>query len=392
MKSATQLRTSFSILSPALLWATLSLTALAPLLSGCHEEPAPASAVHPTVSGLTVAPAVSETVPSTVEAVGSVRAAESASVAAQISGRVLDVMVHAGDSVRAGQPLVRIDNTLATSEVARAKAAVASASDAVATARAQASLAASTLQRYELLRARKSVSPQEYDEVSRRAEAAEAQLRAAESQQAAAEAGAASASTMAGYGVVRAPFAGLVTARLADPGTLAAPGVPLVVVDREGPLQLQVSVDESQIAAVLRGQTMMATLDGLPQPVSATVEEIVPAADAASHSFLVKLGLPAESSLRAGVYGSVAIPVGQRTATLIPAAAVVHRGSLSTVWVVDAEGIAALRTVTLGSAMGDRVEALSGVSAGEMLVLNPADRDLAGKRVEAQASATGVSR
>lgn len=392
MKSATQLRTSFSILSPTLLLATLSLTALVPLLSGCHDEPAPVSAVLPTVHGLTVAPAVAETVPSTVEAVGSVRAAESASVAAQISGRVLDVMVHAGDSVRAGQPLVRIDNTLATSDVVRAKASVASASDAAAAARSQASLAASTLKRYEMLRARRSVSPQEYDEVSRRAEAADAQLRAAESQQAAAEAAAASAATMAGYGVVRAPFSGLVTARLADPGTLAAPGVPLVVVDRQGPLQLQVSVDESQIAAVHRGQTIMATLDGLPQPVSATVEEIVPAADAASHSFLVKLRLPAQPSLRAGIYGSIAIPVGQRTATLIPTAAVVHRGSLATVWVVDADGIAALRTVTLGLTLGDRVEALSGVSPGETLVLNPADRDLAGKRVEAQAGTTGVSR
>ena len=392
MKSATQFRHAFSIPSLKLSLAALSLAALAPLLSGCHDEAAPVSTVHPTVNGLTVAPVVSEMVPSTVQAVGSVRAAESASVAAQISGRVLDVMVHAGDAVRAGQPLVRIDNTLAASEVARAKAAVASASDAAAAAKAQASLAASTLQRYELLRARKSVSPQEYDEVSRRAEAAEAQLRAAESQQAAAEAGAASAATMAGYGVVRAPFAGLVTARLADPGTLAAPGVPLVMVDRQGPLQLQVSVEESQIAAVHRGETMMATLDGLQQPVSAKVEEIVPAADAASHSFLVKLGLPTESSLRAGIYGSIAIPVGQRTATLIPVAAVVHRGSLATVWVGDANGIAALRTVTLGSSMGDRVEALSGVSPGEMLVLNPADRDLAGKRVEASASATGVSR
>jgi RND family efflux transporter MFP subunit len=392
MKPATQSRKSFLIQSPAILLATLSLTALAPLLSGCQDAPVPGPAVQSTVSGLTLAQAVSETVPSTVEAVGSVRAAESASVAAQTSGRVLEVMVHAGDVVRAGQPLVRIDNTLAASEVARAKAAVASASDAVAAARAQASLAASTLQRYELLRTRKSVSPQEYDEVSRRAEAAEAQLRAAKSQQAAAEAGAASASTMAGYGVVRAPFAGLVTARMADPGTLAAPGVPLVVVDRQGPLQLQVSVDESQIAAVHRGQTMMAKLDGLPQAVSARVEEIVPAADPASHSFLVKLTLPTEPALRAGIYGSIAIPVGQRMATLIPAAAVVHRGSLATVWVVDAEGIATLRTVTLGAGMGNQVEALSGVSAGETLVLNPADRDLAGKRVEAAASAAGVSR
>ena len=173
---------------------------------------------------------------------------------------------------------------------------------------------------------------------------------------------------------------------MADPGTLAAPGVPLLVLDKSGPLQLQVSVDESQIAAIHAGQSFDAQLDGLPQPVPARVAEIVPAADPASHSFLVKLALPASSSLRSGIYGSIAIPVGQRTAVLIPAAAVVHRGSLATVWALDAGGTATLRYVTLGASFGDRVEALSGVSAGESLALNPADRDLAGARIVVAAS------
>lgn len=376
--------TSLSVAAPALLLGGLAL------LGGCRENAAPTGTAPRTVTGLAVAQAVAQTVPSTVTAVGSVRAAESAQVAAQTSGRVLEVMVHTGDAVRVGETLARIDSTLASSDVARMKATVASARDASAAAAAQAALADSTLQRYKLLRERKSVSPQEYDEVSRHAEAAQAQARAAAAELTAAEAAAGSATTMAGYTVVRAPFAGVVTARLADPGSLAAPGVPLVVVDRSGPLQLQVSVDESQIAAVHRGQRLEASLDGESAPVGATVAEIVPAADTASHSFLVKLALPASSSLRAGIYGSVAIPVGERSAVLIPTASVVHRGSLATAWVVDANGIAALRYLTLGASFGDQVEALSGVSAGERVVLHAADRDLAGSRIEA--SAAGVSR
>ena len=384
MKPTTPPLTISSILSPALL-----LVFFAPLLSGCHGSPATPSSAPRTITGLAVAQATLQTVPSTVQAVGSVRAAESATVSAQTSGRVLAVLVHAGDAVHAGQPLVRIDNTLAASDLSRMNANVASARDAAAAAQAQADLAASTLKRYDLLRERKSVSPHEYDEVSRRAEAAQAQLSAAKSQLAAAQAAAASATTMADYAVVKAPFAGLVTARLVDPGALAAPGVPLLIVDQSGPLQLQVSVDESQIAAIHPGQRLDATLDGQLQPVPVTVAEVVPAADPSSHSFLVKLALPASRGLRSGIYGSVAIPVGQRTAILIPAAAVVHRGSLATAWVLDANGLASLRYLTLGAVFGDdRVEALSGVSAGESLVLNPADRDLAGSRIEVAAGAT----
>ncbi len=366
-----------------------------PLLAGCHSTPEPQTQVPSTVTGLAVAQAVARTVPSTMQAVGSVHAAESTAVSAQLSGRVLAVLVHAGDAVRAGQPLVRIDSTLAASDLARSNAAVAAAQAAVAAAQSQSDLADSTLRRYQMLRDRKSISPQEYDEVSRRDQAAQAQLHAAASQLAAAQAAASSAATVAGYATVRAPYAGLVTARMADPGTLAAPGVPLLTVDRSGPLQLQVSVDESRIASVHVGQHLDATLNG--QTVPTTVAEIVPAADPASHSFLVKLALPAarpalradqstlraaQPMLRAGIYGSVAIPIGQRTAILIPSSAVVQRGSLATAWVLDANHIASLRYLTLGATFGDQVEALSGLAAGDTLVLQPADRNLAGSRIQ----------
>ena len=373
-----------------------------PLLAGCHSTPEPQTQVPSTVTGLAVGQAVVRTVPSTMQAVGSVHAAESTAVSAQLSGRVLAVLVHAGDAVRAGQPLVRIDSTLAASDLARSNAAVAAAQAAVAAAQSQSDLADSTLHRYQMLRDRKSISPQEFDEVSRRDQAAQAQLHAAASQLAAAQAAASSAATVAGYATVRAPYAGLVTARMADPGTLAAPGVPLLTVDRSGPLQLQVSVDESRIASVHVGQHLDATLNG--QTVPTTVAEIVPAADPASHSFLVKLALPAaqpalraaqpalraaqpalraaQPALRAGIYGSVAIPIGQRTAILIPSSAVVQRGSLATAWVLDANQIASLRYLTLGAAFGDQVEALSGIAAGDTLVLQPADRNLAGSRIQ----------
>jgi multidrug efflux pump subunit AcrA (membrane-fusion protein) len=97
---------------------------------------------------------------------------------------------------------------------------------------------------------------------------------------------------------------------------------------------------------------------------------------------MVKIDLPVSSQTRAGMYGTVEIPNGLRNATLIPRAALVQRGSLSCAYVLNSQGIAQLRTVTLGALQGDLVEVLSGISAGEKLVNDPGDRDLAGKRIE----------
>jgi hypothetical protein len=126
------------------------------------------------------------------------------------------------------------------------------------------------------------------------------------------------------------------------------------------------------------------TIDGNSSQIAGIVAEIVPAADPSSHSFLVKIDLPSSSLLRAGMYGTAEFANGVRQAILIPRSAVVSRGSLSCVYVLDGQGIAQLRYITLGAVQRDRFEVLSGVSAGEKLVDAPSDRDLAGKRIEVQ--------
>jgi multidrug efflux pump subunit AcrA (membrane-fusion protein) len=116
--------------------------------------------------------------------------------------------------------------------------------------------------------------------------------------------------------------------------------------------------------------------------LTGTVAEIVPAADPASRSFLVKLDLPAVNNLRAGIYATAGFPGAVKPTILAPQSAVVMRGSLACVYALDADGLAQLRYVTLGSRQGDQVEILSGLAAGEALVNNPGDRDLAGRRIE----------
>ncbi len=359
------------------------LAASAASIAGCHGSEATHAAVVETVAARVVESRQQE-IPLSLRATGTVHAKDTAIISSQVMGRIEQVLVREGDTVRVGQTLAILDGATLRESAAQAQAGVTAAQNQETAAQSNASLAASTLERYEQLEAEKSVSPQEMDEVTRRAEAAEAQLEAARAQTEAARAQAKGAQTMLGYTRLTAPFAGIVTARMADPGTMAAPGVPLLQVDRAGALELQVTVDESAIGSVRIGMKTQASVDGLAQPLAGTVAEIVPAADPASHSFLVKIDLPPSSQLRAGMYGSANFPSGTRSAILVPRSAVVVRGSLDCAYVLDGQGIAQLRYLTLGATVGDLVEVLSGVTAGERLVDAPDDRDFAGKRIEIQ--------
>ncbi len=355
----------------------------AALATGCHSNEAAKPSTVETVRARVVTSS-QEQVSALLHAIGTVHAKQSATISAQVMGRVQQVLVREGDQVRAGQTLVILDGAALDAQAAGAKAAVAAAESAEAAARSNASLASSTLTRFRQLEAEKSVSAQEMDEVARRAEGANAQLEAARSQSEAARQQAAAARAMQGYTRLVAPFAGVVTARMVDPGAMAAPGVPLVQIDQTGPLELQATIDESAIASVRVGMKAPVTIDGVSQPLSGAVAQILPAADAASHSFTVKIGLPASNQARAGMYGAVDIAKGSTNAILAARSAIVIRGSLECAYVLDAQGIAQLRYITLGAAHGDRVEILSGLAAGERLVDAPGDREIAGKRIEVQ--------
>jgi len=323
-------------------------------------------------------------IPVSLRSTGTVHARETAVVSAQVMGRIQQVLVHEGDNVRAGQTVVVLDDAALRSQLEQAQAGVKAAQNAQAAAQTNAALAASTLGRYKQLESEKSVSPQEMDEVSHRAEAAAANLEATRAQTDVARAQERGARTMLGYTHLVAPFAGVVTARMADPGTMATPGLPLLQVDQAGALQLDAAVDELAIGAIRKGIKTSVVVDGgTSGNLAGSVAEIVPAADPSSHSFLVKIDLPSSKQTHAGMYGTAEFANGTRRAILIPRSTVVSRGSLNCVYVLDDQGIAQLRYLTLGAQLDNLVEVLSGVSAGERLVDAPSDRDLAGKRIVA---------
>lgn len=360
-----------------------SLTLAAILaLAGCSKTTA-APEQPATVSGLQTAQAKLQQTPATVSVSGTVHAAESAILSAQVTGRITNITVREGDAVRAGQTLVTLDGSQMRSEAEHAQASVTGAEQQVQAAQTEADLAASTLKRYQLLKERKSVSPQEFDEVERRAQAANAGLDSLRAQVTAAKASAAGAHTVLGYTRLQSPFNGVITARHVDPGTLASPGLPLLEVEKSGRLQLNVTVDESILHNLQKGTPIQVEIAALPtSQVNGRVADIVPAADPSSHSFLVKIDLPATPGLKSGMFGTASVQTGARSALLVPQAALVTHGSLNGIWILDANNIASLRYVSTGEKQGTEVEILSGMSAGETMVLSPGDRELSGKRVE----------
>jgi RND family efflux transporter MFP subunit len=296
------------------LWASL-LAASAMMIAACHGgEPAATPGTTQAMQARIVE-SQEQQVPVSVRSTGTVHARETAVVSAQVMGRIQQVMVREGDSVRAGQAMVVLDDAALRSQLEQAKAGVKAALDMQAATETNTALASSTLARYRQLESEKSVSPQEMDEVSRRAEAAEASLEAVRAQTDAARAQERGALTMMSYTRLVAPFAGVVTSRMADPGTMAEPGVPLLQVDQAGPLQLDATVDESVIGAIQKGMKVQVAIDGeSSMNLAGRVAEIVPAADPSSHSFLVKIDLPSTSQVRAGMYGTAEFANGTRKA------------------------------------------------------------------------------
>ena len=353
-------------------------------LIGCSSEKKETQPTHEVVSNVDVVAAQKALAPEYVESTGTVRAAESAQLSAQVLASVIGVNAREGDRIHKGQVLVLLDDAQLRAGMDRAAAAVTAAEKETAGADASYNLAGATVKRYENLFSKKSVSPQEFDEVQARYEEAQARVDAAHAAQAQARAALTEAKTMQGYTRLLAPFDGVITEKRVEVGNIASPGMPLLTVENTGRYRLEANVNEMDIRAVRLGMKTPVRIESLtPEPILAKVTEIVPAADPASRSFTVKLDLPAMPNLRSGLFGRINISKGNHDVMLVPRTAVVNRGQLQAVYVVGGDQVATLRYITLGHPQENRVEVLSGIEAGERLIADPGQRDLSGKLVGA---------
>jgi RND family efflux transporter MFP subunit len=365
--------------------ALLALAVAASSLTGCSKERRIEAAAPETVNNVQLFVAQKTTVPDRLEAVGTVRAAQTSQLASQIMGNIVTVQAREGERVASGQVLVVIDDAQLRAAVEQATAAELAAQKDGAAVDSEFTLAQTTLKRYQQLYEKKSVSPQEFDEIKARAQSAEARRDMARASLAQANAALAQARTLLGYTRIRAPFAGVVTERKADPGTLASPSMPILTLEDTRNYRLEVTVDERDVHLVHVGQLTPVNIDALGNAeTNGKVVQIVPAADPGSRSFLVKIELPKDAHLRSGLFGRAQFTRGERSALLIPRTAVVERGQLQGIYVLDSDQIAGMHYVTLGRTAGQLVEVLSGLEGGEKIIASPGERELGGKRISAR--------
>lgn len=361
--------------------------------AACSSHPATAPVDTAPPMTVKVAKVTAGDLATTFEAGGVVQARTTAVLTARILAPVREVRVVPGDRVRAGQVLVVLDgrDLGANARSARASAsaagqgATASAAEERA-AQASLTLARATHQRIATLQAKRSATQQELDEATATLQAAEARAAGAASraQQAAsgvesAQAASEAAGTTESFTRITSPFDGVVTGKMVEPGNMAAPGTPLVQVEDTRGFRLDVRVDESRIAQIAPGSTVPVTLDAGAggTTVSGRVAEISRAVDADARSFLVKLALPDTAGLRSGMFGRARFTGTPTRGLSVPAAAIVRRGQVTSVFVVD-KGVARLRLVNVRD-----TEVLAGLADGDAVILDPAPGLVDGRRVTA---------
>src|SRR6266542_185023 len=379
----TEMKTKFSILA--------AVGLLAMTVASCGKNQEVAAEKPPVVKGARVERVSMSPIEDYYEATGTVWS--------KTMGTVISLRAREGDKVSAGQALIEIDNRDANAQLQKAGAglrqaheglaeveqAINAAESAQADADANKRLADSTYARYQALFERKSISPQEFDEAKAKQEIAEAEARraadtvkmlAAKKRQALAQidqakAEVADAQVFVSYARIASPITGVVVAKHTEVGSTATPGTPLLTIEDGSRYRLEVAVEESHLGKIRIGQRARLRIDALSaDDLEGGVSEIAPAADPMSRSYTVKIDLPARQSLRSGLYGVARFASGQRQAILIPQKAVAQRGQLAGVFVVDDAGVARLRLIKTGKSYGESVEALSGLSDGERIVVD----------------------
>ena len=331
--------------SDAAMIRRFSLSVFALALAACHPQKEGATADSLPAVAVRVTVVEQKARPASEEVVGTVRAKLRAAIEAKVSGRIEALLVAPGQTVKSGELIAQLDAREIQAKLDQALAMREQATRDLARAR-------------ELME-KKITTQAEFDSVQARERVAVGLVKETE--------------TMLGYTKLVAPFNGIVTRKLADVGDLATPGKPIVEMEDPSALRFEADVPEALIGNVKLGAKLPVRVGAVPTPIEGTVVEMAPVADAASRTFLVKLDLPPTEAARSGQFGRVWVATGESQTIRVPAAALIARGQMDTVFVAD-KNHAQLRIVRTGKRTDGETELLSGINPGESVIIEGAEQ------------------
>jgi RND family efflux transporter MFP subunit len=327
--------------------------ALLAVFSGCAGERPPRPVPRLPPIGVRVVKAERSLRPVLTEVVGTVRSVHDAAIAPLVSGTIAEVRVHLGSFVRAGEVLVRLS---ARELDARREQA-----------RAVSALATQDRDRAKALKEQEAITAAQY-------EAALSQWSVARAQEA-------EASTVVDRTVLRAPFAGVITAKLVSVGEAALPGRPLLTLESRAANRFEAQVPETASDELTIGQLLPVRIEGLGRELEGRIAEIHPDSDDATRARLVKIDLPETPGLRSGQFGRVRLATSRALTVTVPSDAVVRHGQLEIVFVVESD-TARLRLVRCGREWDGRTQISSGLSGGETVARGAVAELVDGQRVQ----------
>ena len=339
---------------PSLKRTPVALALVAVLLSACghQDETATSGAVVPRSVAAQTTKLITQEQQGQTLLTGTVVSSSQVQVASRLMGYIRALKVHEGQTVKAGELLFEVDPTDIQGQVAQARSGLAQAQANLANAKAD-------YERFGNLYREQAIPRQQWDQIQLR-------YKVAQEQVAAAQAGYNTAGAQMRYASVTSPIAGVVVQKMANPGDLAAPGRPVLVIDGQGRLQVQTQVPADVFDRIRIGDKVQVYAGE--RVITGTIAQAVPAADPMSHTHAVKIDLPADAGVDSGSFVRVGFAVGSAPQLRVPQGAVVDRAGMTGVFVVDKDGIAHFRLVRLGAQAGGMVDVQAGLSAGDTIV------------------------
>lgn len=345
--------------------AALAALGLFAALSGCRATTQAASAANqpagPQPIVVAVAPAREQTLVRTAEEQGALFPRERTVIASEVTGAVAEILADFGDSVAAGQPLLKINPREYQLRVDSSQAALDQA-------RARFENAHAEFGRADQLRRENMMSQAQFD-------SAKAALGVAQADAEAAEKALRLTEKKLDDTIVKAPFAGFVQKRLISLGEYVNPGDKLCELIASDPIKLRVPLPERFVPLVRTGLKIELAVDAAPgKSYTGRITRVAPALDETSRTLLVEAEVPnADGSLRPGYFAHVQVSLGQDRALFVPQRAVLRYAGVERVFVVEG-GVARSREVTTGATLGDQIEISKGLKAGEYVITSNVDR------------------
>lgn len=297
---------------------------------------------------------------------GQIEASQTANISTRVMGYITMLKVKVGDRVNKGQLLASISNQDILAKRGQTDAMIAEAEANVKSAKKD-------FDRFNVLYSQQSATAKELDNVTLQYSAAKARLDGARQMRN-------EINAQLSYTSLTAPFSGIVTQKLADAGSMANPGMPILTIEQNGSYQISASVPENLISSLKQGANATITISAVNKTIQGTVIQINESSQFTGGQYIVKISIPDKDKpgLYAGMYANVSIPMAaqvvvktnENAPVMVPLQTIERRDQLTGLYTVSSNKTALLRWVRLGKVYGNQVEVLTGLGKNEQFIVS----------------------